>query len=48
MRLRNIPGADEAVSNSPWVIQDAETKKGKWSEATVHLRKHVCGCDGYH
>ena len=32
MRLRNIPGADEAVSNSPWVIQDAETKKGKWSE----------------
>ena len=32
MRLRNIPGADEAVSNSPWVIQDAETKKGKWNE----------------
>ena len=32
MRLRNIPGADEAVSASPWVIQDAETKKGKWSQ----------------
>ena len=27
MRLRNIPGADEAVSASPWVIQDPAAKK---------------------
>ena len=32
MRLRNIPGADEAVSASPWVIQDPAAKKGHWNE----------------
>ena len=30
MRLRNIPGAREAVSASPWCIQDAPALKGKW------------------
>ena len=32
MRLRNIPGADEAVSASAWVIQDPAAKKGHWNE----------------
>ena len=31
MRLRNIPGADEIVSNSPFCIQDAPAHKGNWS-----------------
>jgi len=30
MRLRNIPGANEAIENSPLVIKDAEKKKGLW------------------
>ena len=30
MRLRNIPGADEVVSNSPYCIQNATEYKGKW------------------
>lgn len=32
MRLRNIPGADEIVSNSPHCIQEPEQFKGKWHE----------------
>ncbi len=32
MRLRNIPGADEVVSNSPYCIQNATEYKGKWHE----------------
>ena len=32
MRLRNIPGADEVVSNSPYCIQNATEYKGKWNE----------------
>ena len=32
MRLRNIPGADEAVAGSPWVIQEPEKRKGAWRE----------------
>lgn len=32
MRLRNIPGAEEAVSNSEFCIQEPETLKGKWAE----------------
>ena len=30
MRLRNIPGANEAIEKSPLVIKDAEKKKGLW------------------
>lgn len=30
MRLRNIPGADEAVTNSPCCISNPEIQKGKW------------------
>ena len=32
MRLRNIPGADEVVSNSPFCIQNAECHKGLWKD----------------
>lgn len=32
MRLRNIPGADEVVSNSPFCIQDPESHKNNWGE----------------
>lgn len=32
MRLRNIPGADEVVSNSIFCIQNPVELKGKWSE----------------
>lgn len=32
MRLRNIPGADEVIANSMYVVQDAKEKKGKWKE----------------
>lgn len=32
MRLRNIPGADEAVSSSEWVMQEPKLSKGAWSQ----------------
>ena len=32
MRLRNIPGAEEVVSNSPFCIQEPANYKGKWNE----------------
>ena len=32
MRLRHIPGAEEAIASSPYVIQDPERKKGCWSQ----------------
>lgn len=31
MRLRNIPGADEVVSSSPYCIQDAALHRGGWN-----------------
>ena len=31
MRLRNIPGADEVVSSSPYCIQDAASHRGSWN-----------------
>ena len=30
MRLRNIPGADEVIKNSKYVIQNPMEQKGKW------------------
>ena len=30
MRLRNIPGADEAIENSPYCIHDAASHRGSW------------------
>lgn len=32
MRLRNIPGAREAIENSPLVIKEAEKTKGFWKD----------------
>lgn len=32
MRLRNVPGADEAIEKSKYVIQDPVSHKGKWRE----------------
>lgn len=32
MRLRNIPGADEVVSNSPLCIQNPSAEKGNWKQ----------------
>ena len=32
MRLRHIPGAEEAIASSPYVIQDPELKKGAWNQ----------------
>ena len=32
MRLRNIPGADDIVSNSPYCIQNPTELKGKWND----------------
>ncbi len=32
MRLRNIPGADEVVSNSSYCIQEPAELKGRWHE----------------
>ena len=32
MRLRNIPGARQTISESPWIVQDPASVKGKWKE----------------
>jgi len=32
MRLRNIPGADDAIAIHPYVIQDIKAHQNKWSE----------------
>ena len=42
MRLRNIPGADEVVSNSPFCITDPIEHKGNWAsyfgnENPIHI-----------
>ena len=37
MRLRNIPGAKDAITESPCVIQEPESKKGCWE--TVFPKK---------
>ena len=31
MRLRNIPGADEAIADSPHCIQEPMAEKGRWN-----------------
>lgn len=31
MRLRHIPGAEEAIAQSPYVVQEPELEKGKWA-----------------
>ena len=42
MRLRNIPGADEAISDSPHCIQEPMAEKGRWhlifgNENPIHI-----------
>lgn len=42
MRLRNIPGADEAIADSPHCIQEPMAEKGRWhlifgNENPIHL-----------
>ncbi len=32
MRLRNIPGAKDAILESPYVVQQPENQKGRWAE----------------
>lgn len=32
MRLRNIPGADEAIAESPYCINEPGTQKGNWQQ----------------
>ncbi|MGX8686313.1 MAG: tRNA (guanosine(46)-N7)-methyltransferase TrmB, partial [bacterium] len=32
MRLRNIPGAREVMTESPWTVNEPEELKGKWRE----------------
>ena len=33
MRLRNIPGAQDAILESPYVVQEPQTKKDNFSES---------------
>ena len=41
MRLRNIPGADEAIANSPYCIQNPTEHRGAWrqflGDAPIHI-----------
>lgn len=42
MRLRNIPGADEAIALSPYCIQEPQKQKGNWlsvfdNEHPIHI-----------
>ena len=42
MRLRNIPGADEAIADSPQCIQEPMAEKGRWhlifgNENPIHI-----------
>ena len=32
MRLRHIKGAEEEIAESPYVVQDPQSRKGKWHE----------------
>ena len=32
MRLRHIKGAEEEIAESPYVVQDPQSLKGKWNE----------------
>ena len=42
MRLRNIPGAKDAILENRYVVQEPKTQKGKWNqcflkEQPVHI-----------
>ena len=38
MRLRNIPGAKDAILECDWVIDEPERFKGKWESDRFFLR----------
>ena len=45
MRLRNIPGAKDAIAESIYVIQNPQENKGNWDKVfpqhqPVHLEVH--------
>ena len=40
MRLRNIKGSKEVIAASPYVVQNPEDYKGKWSE--LFHNNHPC------
>ena len=31
MRLRHIPGSEEEIANSPYVVSNPDEKKGRWN-----------------
>ena len=37
MRLRHIPGAEETIATSPYVVQEPETKRGSWHQVFGNL-----------
>jgi tRNA (guanine-N7-)-methyltransferase len=41
MRLRNIPGADEVVANSPFCIQNSASNRGQWKELSGNSPIHM-------
>ena len=41
MRLRNIPGAQDAILESPYVVQEPQTKKGHWGEVREKQPLHI-------
>ena len=46
MRLRNIPGAKDAILECDWVIDEPERFKGKWESVfgeDVYKRQHQDG-----
>ena len=46
MRLRNIPGARDAIASSPWVIQKPEDHCGNWKGESfnpdVSMDRKIC------
>lgn len=46
MRLRNIPGAKDAITESPYVVQNPAECKGKWAqvftqEQPIHIEVEI-------
>ena len=37
MRLRHIPGAEETIATSPYVVQEPETRRGSWHQVFGNL-----------
>ncbi len=41
MRLRNIPGADDALLNSEYCIKNPEEQKGHWQDCFNKVRRFI-------